>query len=89
MSAQVYRHGDTHVVRGVTCELKNIGIHEVDYYVEHGWCRSEKELIDTPEDDAPEDDAGLNPVRAAARDAGIAGWDTKQLKTLEKALSDA
>lgn len=33
-----------------------------------------------------EDTSDLNPVRLAAKEAGIEGWDTKRIKTLQKAL---
>ena len=36
-----------------------------------------------------EEETNLNPVRIAARDAGIEGWDTKRIATLENLLSEA
>jgi len=38
------------------------------------------------EDDG--DESNLSPVRIAARDAGIEGWDTKRIGTLENLLSE-
>lgn len=39
-----------------------------------------------PEDEEPRD--GINPTRAAGRDAGIEGWETMHLSTLKKTLKD-
>nr|WP_294975027.1 hypothetical protein [uncultured Pseudomonas sp.] len=39
-----------------------------------------------PEDEEPGD--GINPTRAAGRDAGIEGWETMHLSTLKKTLKD-
>lgn len=39
-----------------------------------------------PNQEAEEDTSNLNPVRLAAKEAGIEGWDTKRIATLEKAL---
>lgn len=39
-----------------------------------------------PDQEAEEDTSNLNPVRLAAKEAGIEGWDTKRIATLEKAL---
>lgn len=36
--------------------------------------------------DGDGDETNLNPVRQAAKDAGIEGWDTKRIATLEKML---
>lgn len=39
------------------------------------------------EEEETEDDlSNLNPVRLAAKEAGIEGWDTKRIGTLQKAL---
>ena len=37
-------------------------------------------------EEAEEDQSNLNPVRIAAKEAGIEGWDTKRIGTLQKAM---
>lgn len=39
-----------------------------------------------PGQETEEDTSNLNPVRLKAKEAGIEGWDTKRIATLEKAL---
>ena len=34
---QVYKQGDTAVVRGVQCDFKNIKYTELQHYIEQGW----------------------------------------------------
>lgn len=36
--------------------------------------------------ESPEESSSLNPVRLKAKEAGIEGWDTKRIKTLEAML---
>lgn len=43
---------------------------------------------DTP-NETPEEASTTNPVRLKAKEAGIAGWDTKRIATLENLLSGA
>lgn len=121
MSAQLYKKGNTHTVRGIDCELKNFDLAEVDYQLKNGWFLSPEELAEGAEevsavestdestDEGNTDDGVLDepektesfsaveigkndpnhPVRIAAKEAGIEGWDSKRLKTLEAALNDA
>lgn len=41
---------------------------------------------ETEEEETEDDLSNLNPVRLAAKEAGIEGWDTKRIGTLQKAL---
>lgn len=99
MAIQLYKPGNTHKVKGVECEVKNFDIAELDYQLKEGWYRypGEWDQGEAPaeeqsgyEDEAPQEYSKTDPnhpVRVSAREAGIDGWDTKRLATLEKLLN--
>ena len=83
MAIQLYKAGDTHEVRGVKCEVGNFDIGELDTQLKNGWVANEQDLIE--ESTAEE----VNPVRQAAKEKGIEGWETKRLNTLQAAIDAA
>ena len=88
---QLYRKGCTHTVRGIECELGNFQATELETMLSDGWVKDPSELTESkPEKASIEtmETKELHPVRQAAKDAGIAGWDTKRIKTLEQVLND-
>ena len=48
MAIQLYRKGDSHTVRGVTCEACNFDQSELDHQLESGWVCNEQDLIEKP-----------------------------------------
>jgi len=91
MAIQLYRPGNTHIVRGVECELKNFHAHEQTDQINAGWYQSpgEWDIEQTKSDQEEVKYAKSNPnhpTRVAAKEAGIDGWDTKRLSTLEALL---
>ncbi len=92
MAIQLYRAGNTHTVRGIECELCNFDACEMDYQLNAGWCKSPEDIgHEQPEEESEEEseeETALNPVRIAAKAAGIEGWDIKRIKTLEGLLDE-
>ena len=86
MAYQVYRKGESHNVRGVQCELKNIKPSELEEYLSNGWVTSPNGLNDEPEQTESDNVETINPIRQAAKDAGIEGWEKKRIKTLQAEL---
>lgn len=101
MAIQLYKPGNNHVVQGVPCEVKNFDIAELDYQLKQGWFRvpgewdqveteaEEPETTKAPENEPVGNNDPNHPVRISAKAAGIDGWDTKRIATLEKQLNGA
>jgi len=92
MAYQIYRPGTTHTVRGIQCELKNVE-QEIQFrdHLEDGWYKSPGEWEDkaaSPNTEIAKSDPN-HPVRVQAKEAGIEGWDTKRIATLETELDGA
>lgn len=82
MAISVYKEGDTHTVNGVKCTIVQcLDVAEMHHHLENGCVLDEQDLY--PEQ---EDFGDLNPVRLAAKEKGIEGWDTKRIKTLQALL---
>ena len=99
MAIQLYREGDTHEIKGIKCELSNFPIHQLDARLKEGWVKSPEDISNGKNDnekDSEEKESekirtsekGAPDIRALAKEAGIEGWDTKRIKTLEAALND-
>ncbi len=95
MAIQLYKEGTSHNVKGVECEVKNFNISELEEKLAEGWVKSPSEIggetvseapIETMES-AEEIKETTHPVRMAAKEAGIDGWDTRRIGTLEAELS--
>lgn len=90
MAIQLYKAGSTHTVGGIECELQNFNISELDAKLAEGWFKSPSDInapveksIETLDIETME---SIHPVRAAAKDAGIDGWEKKRIGTLEAEL---
>ena len=82
MACVVYREGSGYSENGVECEAAWVEVDQLDSYLNSGWSVN---LPGTEDDDR---DEGLDETRAAAKAAGIEGWDTKRIKTLKAALAE-
>lgn len=82
MSSVVYREGKSHIEHGIECEAAWVDIDQLEAHLNSGWSVN-------PPGYAPEgsDEDLADDVRAAAKAAGIEGWDTKRIKTLKLALA--
>ena len=89
---QLYKKGNTHTVRGIKCEVCNFNLNELEHRLKEGWVKDPSELVIEKEEGPIKEHVELkktdpdHPVRQEAKEKGIEGWDTKQLKTLEKEL---
>lgn len=93
MAIQLYREGSTHTVRGVDCEIGNFQPIEMEAMLKEGWVKDPSEIgVEAPKKPVKEekgkDDTSIDPVRLAAKKAGIENWESKRIKTLEAELSD-
>lgn len=90
MKIALYRAGDTHTVRGIKCEVCRCEFLVMEDRLKEGWVKDPKELCavaeaeDKPEETEPKQ---IDPIRQAAKDAGIDGWEKKRIKTLEAELN--
>lgn len=82
MSCVVYREGKGYVENGIECEAAWVEVDQLEAHLNSGWSVSPPGYVQEDEDD------GLDDTRAAAKAAGIEGWDTKRIKTLKAALAE-
>lgn len=83
MSCIVYREGKGTIEHGIECEAAYIEVDQLDAHLASGWSVNPPGFGAEAEGD--EEDS-LDETRAAAKAAGIDGWDTKRIKTLKAAL---
>lgn len=83
MSCVVYREGKGHVEHGIECEAAIIDVDQLEAHLNSGWSVNPPGYVAEVADDDPADD-----TRAAAKAAGIDGWETKRIKTLKAALAE-
>ncbi len=92
MACIIYREGKGTVEFGIECESTTCEVEHLDGLLAAGWSQNppgyKAATIEIEAADEPED-ATINPVRIAAKAAGIDGWDIKRIGTLEKLLSEA
>lgn len=93
MAAQLYNEGDTHEIRGIKCTLQNFPINQLDARLKEGWVKTPEDIGRAEKESKVKkvkkvEEKEENPVRLKAKEAGIEGWDTKRIKTLEAALDD-
>jgi len=79
----LYKEGSIHTVRGVLCEIVRCKPKNMQWHLERGCVKDPKELLKPRETDT------INPIRLQAREAGIDGWETKRIKTLEGLLNES
>lgn len=93
MDIQLYKEGNTHTVRGVPCELCNFHIEDMESALKDGWYRKPGEWLKEAKSETQEEQKEMpksdpnHPVRQAAKEADIDGWDSKRISTLEKELN--
>ena len=83
MSCVVYREGKGHFEHGIECEAARVDIDQLEAHLNSGWSVNPPGYVTEVADEDPADD-----TRAAAKAAGIEGWDTKRIKTLKAALAE-
>jgi len=79
----LYKEGSTHTARGVQCEIVRCKPKNMAWHLERGCVKDPKELL------KQEETATINPIRLQAKEAGIDGWETKRIKTLEGLLNES
>lgn len=83
MSSVVYREGKGHVEHGIECEAAWVDIDQLEAHLNSGWSVNPPGYVTEVIEEDPADE-----TRAAAKAAGIEGWDTKRIKTLKAALAE-
>lgn len=86
MGCILYREGKGTVEHGIECESTTCEIEHMEGLLNAGWSVNPpgySPVVAAKEEDEAET---TNPVRLAAKEAGIEGWDTKRIGTLEKLL---
>lgn len=83
----IYREGKGTVEFGIECESTTCEIEHLEGLLNNGWSLNPPGY--TPPKAEVAEDEDINPVRLEAKAAGIEGWDTKRIGTLEKLLSEA
>lgn len=90
MTCILYRKGKGTQEFGIECESTTCEVEYLDSLLADGWSVNPPGYVPpevvVEESDEEEPEAPLNPVREAAKAAGIEGWDTKRIGTLQKAL---
>lgn len=76
----LYKKGNSHIVRGVICELRKFGNDELDYAKSLGYITDPLKL----EDDSAE--LSVKEIRALAKEAGIKNYSKKKVDELKKEL---
>lgn len=77
----LYRAGTSHIIRGVQCEMTRCRADRLQAHLRAGWVTDPKELI------KEEEELSNKEVRAAAKEAGLEGWDTRRIGKLKEALN--
>lgn len=93
MTCIVYREGRGTIEFGIECESAACEIEYLEGMLADGWSINppgyeppKPEMVEASEDESDDGDAPINPVRLEAKEAGIEGWDTKRIGTLQKLL---
>lgn len=93
MACILYRKGKGTLEHGIECESTTCEIEHMEGLLSAGWSTNppgyEPPSVATLDEDDEADvreDVGINPVRLAAKEACIEGWDIKRIHTLQKLL---
>lgn len=91
MACIVYRKGKGTTEFGIDCESTTCEPEHLEGLLNDGWSANppgyeppKPEVVE----DEKEDEPAIHAVRLAAKEAGIEGWDTKRIGTLENLLSE-
>lgn len=84
MTCILYREGKGTIEFGIECESTTCEVEHLEGLISAGWSANPPGYAPSiVEQDA---EAPAHPVRAAAKEAGLEGWDTKRIATLQKDL---
>lgn len=87
MAVTLYKKGNTHIIRGVECEIQNFPVEELQFAIDSGYVTSPDQLFNPPVDECLSSGEMSNKdIRAAAKDAGIENYKTKMIATLKREL---
>ena len=86
MAIVIYRAGNAHVINGVTCEMGRFDVSRLQALLDDGWVTDPKQLLISEADTNNTDKLSSKEVRAAAKEAGIEGWETEKIKKLKETL---
>lgn len=86
MACIIYREGKGTIEFGIECESTTCEVEHLDGLLANGWLRDPPGYAAPVAEDPENEEETINPVRLAAKEAGIEGWDTKRIGTLEKLL---
>ena len=79
----LYKKGNSHIVRGVVCELRNFETTELDFAKSIGYITDESKLEEEVDDSA---ELSTKEIRALAKEAGIKSYSKKKVDDLKKEL---
>lgn len=79
----LYKKGNSHIVRGVVCELKNFDVTELDFALSQGYITDESKLDEKIDDN---NDLSTKEIRVLAKEAGIKNYSKKKVDDLKKEL---
>jgi len=82
----LYKKGNSHIVRGVVCELRNFETTEFDYALSLGYITDESKLDEKEADTNQSGKLSVKEVREAAKKAGISNYSKKKIDDLKKEL---
>lgn len=95
MACIIYREGKGTVEFGIECESATCEVEHLEGLLNAGWSQNppghepvKPEAASVAGDSKDDDLSSPDDVRAAAKAAGIEGWDTKRIATLRAALEE-
>lgn len=86
MASILYREGKGHIENGVECEMILVEYDQYESMLSAGWDTEPPGAKPATAPAEMADDQDPDAIRAAAKAAGIEGWDTKRIATLRKLL---
>lgn len=98
MGVMLYRPGNTHIIRDVTCEMGVFPVEMLEDQLKSGWKTDLNSLYNAAEtedtltveslSDADLDGMSNKEIREAARIMGLKDWDTARITTLKMELTN-
>lgn len=86
----LYKEGNTHIIRDVSCELKQFHVNDLEYAISQGYKTSPHDLYKPTREEADTNNSGklsTKEIRAAAKLAGIKNYSKKKIADLLKELN--
>jgi hypothetical protein len=81
----LYKEGNTHIIRDVSCELRQFDVNDLEYALSQGYKTSPHDLYKPTKEEADTNGTGklsTPEIRAAAKLAGIKNYSKKKIATL-------